>query len=245
MSSQADPYYVARDEIEGVIAKARDMHREWNKLLHSENTARHPRFQHLHAELSGDLRQIDYDLQDIAATISMVEENRARFQISDVEIVNRKGFVSKGQATIRELQQSVAEAQSKLEADKRQLLIGKQQGRAENERHVQQITRDNDAFLGRQKQVQMDIMTQQDETLEQIATSANRLQSAAHSINNEIKEQNEMLVKLDEDIDREAEKLNFVMKRMGLLLKTSDSKQLCLILGLAALMVVLIFLLIN
>ena len=33
---------------------------------------------------------------------------------------------------------------------------------------------------------------------------------------------------IDKDIDRETEKLNFVMKRVGRLLKTSDSKQLCL-----------------
>merc|ERR1711948_83605 len=108
-----------------------------------------------------------------------------------------------------------------------------------------QISRDNDAFLERERQTQTQMIMQQDETLDQIASSAQRLQGAATTISMELKEQQKMLEELDEDIDKETEKLNFVMKRMGKLLKTSDSKQLCLIIGLFILAVVLVFLIIN
>ena len=59
------------------------------------------------------------------------------------------------------------------------------------------------------------------------------------------KDHQRMLQELDEDIDKETEKLNFVMKRIGKLLKTSDSKQLMLIVVLFLLMVFLLFLVIN
>lgn len=242
VSSAADPYYVAKEEVEDAILRVREMHGEWNRLLRSENTARSTRFQHLHSEIAGDLRQLDFDLQDITETIRMVEENRGRFQIDDAEIASRKGFVTTSRAIVRELQDSVkgASTQAKLEEDKRQLLTAGASASRSNH-----VARDNDAFLARERRSQTQLVKQQDDTLEQIASSAQRLQGAASAISVELKEQAKMLDELDDDIDRETEKLNFVMKRIGRLMKTGDSKQLCLIIGLFTLMVVLIFLIIN
>merc|ERR1712217_999576 len=98
---------------------------------------------------------------------------------------------------------------------------------------------DNDSFLRNQEQQQMQIIQQQDTALEELSKSAHRLGDTARTINVELQEQQKMLAELDEDIDKETEKLNFVMKRMGRLLKTSDHKQLCLIIGLSILAVVL------
>lgn len=53
-----------------------------------------------------------------------------------------------------------------------------------------------------------------------------------------------MLSELDDDIDRETEKMNFVMRRLGLLLRSSDSKQLWLILMLFCVFMFLLMLII-
>lgn len=247
MPSAADPYYVARDEVDAKIRKVQDMHSEWKRLLHSENTARSQRFQHLHAEILAELQNTDYDLQDITATISMVEDNRARFNMAEAEIKSRKDFVSRSRVSVREMHDSVAgtAASAKIEADKRQILTTRHnESKAAHDRQGQ-VTKDNDAFLDRERQTQQRIMEQQDETLDQIASSAHRLQGAANTISIELKEQQAMLEQLDDDIDKETEKLNFVMKRIGRLLQTGDSKQICLIVALFILMIVLIFLVIN
>lgn len=247
LSATSDPYYVAKDEVQAAFKKVRAMHEEWKRLLHSENTARSQRFQELHSEIAGELRQLDFDLQDITATISMVEENRAKFRFDDAEIASRKGFVSTTRASVREIQDSVTgrQAQSKIEADQRQLLTSNAgSSRAAEERQTR-IARDNQDFLDRQRMEQAQIIAQQDEALAELSASAQRLGHTAQTINVELREQQRMLEALDEGIDRETEKLNFVMKRMGRLLKTSDNKQLCLIVGLIVLLVVLIFLVIN
>jgi len=247
LPSAADPYYVARDEVDAKIKKIHDMHSEWKRLLQSENTARSQRFQHLHAEILAELQNIDYDLQDITATITMVEDNRARFNMDQAEIKSRKDFVNRSRASVREMHDSVAgtAATAKIEADKRQILTSKNNENKAAQDRQGQIARDNDAFLDRERQTQMHLIQQQDETLDQIASSAQRLQGAATTISIELKEQAKMLEELDEDIDKETEKLNFVMKRIGRLLQTGDSKQLCLIIALFILMIVLIFLVIN
>lgn len=245
LSAQTDPYYVAKEEVQAAVGKLQDMLVEWKRLLQEENTARSRRFQEIHSEISGELVQLDYDLKDITATINMVEENRAKFNYcSDAEITSRKDFVKSSLAAIRVIQDTISSrhTQAKMEADKRQLLGTSNRGSQEPDRRIQQ---ENENFLSRQRQDQQQIVAQQDETLTQISQSAQRLGEAARTINLELQDQQHMLEELDKDVDKETEKLNFVMKRMGRLLKTGDSKQLCLIIGLFVLMVVLIFLLIN
>merc|ERR1712083_712582 len=115
---------------------------------------------------------------------------------------------------------------------------------ANHEEHVR-IARDNQDFIDHQRQGQQQIIREQDKDLALLSQSAQRLGDTAKTINAELADQDEMLKKLDDDIDRETEKLNFVMKRMGRLLQTSDNKQLCLVIGLFVLAVVLVFLVIN
>merc|ERR1719343_384368 len=144
MPSAADPYYVARDEVDAKIKKIQDLHSEWKRLLHSENTARSQRFQNLHAEILAELQNIDYDLQDITATITMVEENRTRFTMDQAEISSRKDFVNRSRVAVREMHDSVAgtAATAKIEADKRQILTSKHNENKAAQDRQSQITRD-------------------------------------------------------------------------------------------------------
>eukprot|EP00929_Paragymnodinium_shiwhaense_P121638 TRINITY_DN93960_c0_g1_i1.p1 TRINITY_DN93960_c0_g1~~TRINITY_DN93960_c0_g1_i1.p1 ORF type:complete len:250 (-),score=80.13 TRINITY_DN93960_c0_g1_i1:53-802(-) len=247
MSSTTDPYYVAKDDVQSAIKETQKMHKEWKKLLDSENTAKSRAFQELHANLAGELRQLDFDLKDITATISMVEGNRSRFQIDDAEIGRRKAFVQESRAAVQAIQNDVTSpgTTAKIENDKRQLLARQEQDRRGNEDSRRQVERENDAFLQRQRQEQAQIIRQQDDALEELGKSAQRLNQVATTINIELQDQQKMLKELDDDIERETEKLNFVMKRMGKLLKTSDNKQLCLIIALFVLALVLLFLVIN
>jgi hypothetical protein len=248
-TATTDPYYVAKEEVEAALKRVQDMVSEWKRLLRAENTARCARFQELHAEISGELVNLDLDLKDITATINMVEDHRdnPKFNyVSAGEITSRKEFVKASLAVVREIQDSVSgrSAQAKIEADKRQVLQGSS-SRSGGQAHDRRAEKDNEDFLARQRQDQQRIIQNQDETLNDISKSALRLGEAAKTINMELQDQQQMLEDLDKDVDRETEKLNFVMKRMGRLLQTGDSKQLCLIIGLFVLMVVLIFLIIN
>jgi len=245
-----DPYYVAKDEVEQAIQKVRGMHDTWKRLLHAENTAKSARFLDLHTQITGELTQLDYDLKDITETIRMVEENRARFQFDDREVGSRKEFVRASRVAVREIQDSVTgrQAMAKIDSDKRLALgTGKGSAASQANREEQQarIARDNQDFLDNQRQDQTQIIRQQDNDLTLLSQSAQRLGDTARTINAELADQDKMLKELDDDIDRETEKLNFVMKRMGRLLQTSDNKQLCLVIGLFVLAVVLVFLVIN
>mmetsp|Transcript_10190 Transcript_10190/g.30612 ORF Transcript_10190/g.30612 Transcript_10190/m.30612 type:complete len:249 (-) Transcript_10190:40-786(-) len=246
LSSATDPYYVAKDEVQAAIKKVQTMHDEWKRLLQSENTAKSTRFQELHSEIAAELRSLDYDLQDITETIKVVEENRTKFQFDNSEIQSRKDFVQASRANVKALQDSVASRQAvgKIESDRRQALGTSSSNPARDDRQ-NAAARENEAFMDRQRQEQAQLIAQQDQDLALFSQSAQRLRETAQAINVELQDQQKMLEELDEDIDKETEKLNFVMKRIGRLLKTSDNKQLCLIVGLCVLLLVLVFLVIN
>lgn len=247
MLSASDPYYVAKEEVAKAMDRLRGLHQDWKRLLQTEDTARSQRFQQMHQEITGELEQLGLDLDDIHATISMVEGNRNTFQLSDAELQSRKRFVTDSRRTLEDLQKDVngPQTRAKLENDKKALLSSAASSARTREERQRSAMQENQAFLDRQRQQQTQLRAQQDEDLEMLSLSAQRLGNTAQIINVELKEQQKMLEELDEDIDKEAEKLNFVMKRMGKLLKTSDSKQLCLIIGLSCLVVVLLFLVIN
>lgn len=247
MLSASDPYYVAKEEVAKAMDRLRGLHQDWKHLLQTEDTARSQRFQQMHQEITGELEQLGLDLDDIHATISMVEGNRNTFQLSDAELQSRKRFVTDSRRTLEDLQKDVngPQTRAKLENDKKALLSSAASSARTREERQRSAMQENQAFLDRQRQQQTQLRAQQDEDLEMLSLSAQRLGNTAQIINVELKEQQKMLEELDEDIDKEAEKLNFVMKRMGKLLKTSDSKQLCLIIGLSCLVAVLLFLVIN
>lgn len=247
MLSASDPYYVAKEEVAKAMDRLRGLHQDWKRLLQTEDTARSQRFQQMHQEITGELEQLGLDLDDIHATISMVEGNRNTFQLSDAELQSRKRFVTDSRRTLEDLQKDVngPQTRAKLENDKKALLSSAASSARTREERQRSAMQENQAFLDRQRQQQTQLRAQQDEDLEMLSLSAQRLGNTAQIINVELKEQQKMLEELDEDIDKEAEKLNFVMKQMGKLLKTSDSKQLCLIIGLSCLVAVLLFLVIN
>ncbi|CAE7553413.1 STX6 [Symbiodinium natans] len=247
LSASSDPYYVAKEEVAKAMQRLQGMHPEWRRLLQTENTARSERFKELHSELAGELEQLSLDLDDIHATISMVEGNRGTFQISDAELASRRRFVADSRQTLDQLQKDIRgpQTRAKLESDQKALLSSSASSARAREERQSRAVQDNQAFLDRQRQQQAQMMARQDEDLTELSLSAQRLGNTAQILNVELKEQQKLLEELDEDIDKEAEKLNFVMKRMGKLLKTSDSKQLCLIIGLSCLVAFLLFLLIN
>jgi|Transcript_45894 hypothetical protein len=239
MSGSADPYYMAQEEVRSAIKKIQSRHEEWKKLLNGDT--RSARFAELHAEISGELTQLGYDLQDITATIDMVEEHRGKFEIDDSEIKKRKDFVKASQRSVQDIKDNINSRQAlgKIDADRRQANSNRDSERS------QEVVRENEAFLSRQRQDQQQIMQHQDEALTALSDSVKRLGDTAQTINVELQDQQRMLEELEEDIDKETENLNFVMKKVGRLLKTSDHKQLCVIIALFLLMLGLLFLVIN
>lgn len=78
--------------------------------------------------------------------------------------------------------------------------------------------------------VVQEIFDRQDHTLDDLARVTARLGESAVVINQELQDQQRLLHELDMEMDRQYEKMNFVMGKLGKLLRTNDLKQLMLVL---------------
>ncbi|SPJ12889.1 SNARE protein, putative [Plasmodium sp. DRC-Itaito] len=88
------------------------------------------------------------------------------------------------------------------------------------------------------------ILKRQDNDLEELAESAERLHHAAITINTELKDQQKLLDELENEMDISNEKINFVTKKISHYLKTKNPKILSLIFYLSMISLVLFFILI-
>ncbi|CRG94720.1 SNARE protein, putative [Plasmodium gallinaceum] len=88
------------------------------------------------------------------------------------------------------------------------------------------------------------ILKRQDNDLEELAESAERLHNAAITINTELKDQQKLLDELENEMDYSNEKMNFVTKKISDYLKTNNPKVLSLILYLSLIAFILLFVLI-
>eukprot|EP00747_Dinoflagellata_sp_TGD_P166973 gnl/TRDRNA2_/TRDRNA2_190603_c0_seq1.p1 gnl/TRDRNA2_/TRDRNA2_190603_c0~~gnl/TRDRNA2_/TRDRNA2_190603_c0_seq1.p1 ORF type:complete len:249 (+),score=72.11 gnl/TRDRNA2_/TRDRNA2_190603_c0_seq1:76-822(+) len=241
LSPTTDPYHVAREEVSNGLKKVNFMLKEWERILLVENTAQSGRFKDLKTEILGELRQLEYDLQDVNTTaVQLVEENRDKYPIDDRELNARKAFVKESQAAVKKVQASLSSPQAlaKIENDRREALLAESQQSARAQERL--AAEDNAAFMRDQRQEQMQLLGQQDQQLAGLAESTKRLNQTAHVISDELQVQQRLLDDLGDDIDQEKDKFEVVVKRVGKLLKTDDRWQIYIIIGLTCSFIILL-----
>lgn len=78
-----DPYFAVKEEVEATLSVVVDLHTKWLRLERKSDE-----FEWTSSELLSGLRSIEWDLQDLEDTVSIVEGNTAKFQLdaSDIEV---------------------------------------------------------------------------------------------------------------------------------------------------------------
>jgi SNARE domain len=99
------------------------------------------------------------------------------------------------------------------------------------------------SFAGGSLQRQQELMVRQDQGLEMLAQSAERLGQMSMTISDELNQQNTMLDEMDTDLDTAGENLDYVTKKTKEFIDKAGGTKNCLIIAaLAGIAVVLFFL---
>jgi len=83
-----DPYFAVKEEVEATLSVVVDLHTKWLRLERKSDE-----FEWTSSELLSGLRSIEWDLQDLEDTVSIVEGNTAKFQLDASDIEGRKQFI--------------------------------------------------------------------------------------------------------------------------------------------------------
>jgi len=221
------------------------MHKKWQQLIETENTAESHKFQDLHSEIMGELRQLGYDLVEVESTIKAVEENRDRFQLSDEQLAARKDFLAASRAAQRDIEASLGSlaVKNKMDEDRKEALLKKNRKAAEDEQRY--LAEESKAYLEEQKLLQKQLLAQQEDELSVLEKGTQRLGQVAYTINGELESQQKLLEELNDDVDKELQRMDVVTKGMGALLKTSNKGQIYAVAGAIVLFFILVWMILN
>ncbi|CAE7351867.1 STX6 [Symbiodinium necroappetens] len=213
----------------------------WQRLLQNENTTESSRFKECHKDLLAELAQLSGDLAEVQQSIKAVEDNRDRFHLSDAQLATRKDFLAASQMAHQEINSSLSSAavQNKFDEDRRQALLRNQ--RQAKETAERNLAQESKAFLEEQRLLQKQLLAQQEDELQALEKGAQRLGQVAYTINGEIESQQKLLDELNQDIEKEMERMDVVTKGMGALLKTSNKPHRPRLIGHAPYIIVHLF----
>lgn len=247
-----DPFFVVKGEVQKAVNAAQSLHQRWSQLLQEGGGASKEEVDWTTNELRNSLRSIEWDLEDLEETISIVESNPKKFNLDSAELIKRKSFITSTRQAVQEMKEQMSSpAGTSMDKKNKQALLGErgargpiwQPGPDKYTRLDQQLQTANSQFIEEQQVQQHLIAEQQDEQLELVSGTIGVLKNMSERIGMELDEQSVMLDDFSHDMDNTQSRLDNVMKKLAKVSHmTSDRRQWCAIGILVAILFVIILL---
>lgn len=247
-----DPFFVVKGEVQKAVNAAQSLHQRWSELLQEGGGASKEEMDWTTNELRNSLRSIEWDLEDLDETISIVESNPKKFNLDAAELSKRKAFITNTRETVKEMKEQMSSPVAvSLDKKNKQALLGErgaqgpiwQPGPDKYSRLDNQLQTANSQFIEEQQTQQQLIADQQDEQLELVSGTIGVLKNMSERIGMELDEQAVMLDDFGHEMDNTQSRLDNVMKKLAKVSHmTSDRRQWCAIGVLLGILFVLIIL---
>lgn len=250
--SMEDPFFVVKGEVQKAVNAAQNLHHRWRELLQEGGGASKEEMDWTTNELRNSLRSIEWDLEDLDETISIVESNPKKFNLDAAELSKRKAFITSTRHTVKEMKDQMSSpAAASVDRKNKQVLLGErgaqgpiwQPGPDKYSRLDRQLQNANSQFIEEQQAQQQLMAEQQDEQLELVSGTIGVLKNMSERIGMELDEQAVMLDDFTHEVDNTQSRLDNVMKKLAKVSHmTSDRRQWCAIGVLLAILFVVILL---
>ncbi|XP_059136364.1 syntaxin-6 [Peromyscus eremicus] len=249
--SMEDPFFVVKGEVQKAVNTAQGLFQRWTELLQGPSAATREEIDWTTNELRNNLRSIEWDLEDLDETISIVEANPRKFNLDATELSIRKAFITSTRQIVRDMkdQMSASSVQALAERKNRQALLGDSSqtwntGVTDRSGRLDRgLQLANSHFIEEQQVQQQLIVEQQDEQLELVSGSIGVLKNMSQRIGGELEEQAVMLDDFSHELESTQSRLDSVMKKLAKVSHmTSDRRQWCAIAILCAILLVVLIL---
>ncbi|XP_056266745.1 syntaxin-6 isoform X1 [Pseudoliparis swirei] len=251
--SMEDPFFVVKGEVQKAVNAAQSLHHRWSELLQEGGGASKEEMDWTTNELRNSLRSIEWDLEDLDETISIVESNPKKFNLDAMELSKRKAFITSTRQTVKEMKEQMARpTAASVDRKNTQTLLGDrgaqgpiwQPGPDKYGRLDRQLQNANSQFIEEQQGQQQLMEEQQDEQLELVSGTIGVLKNMSERIGLELDEQAVMLDDFTHEVDTTQSRLDNVMKKLAKVSHmTSDRRQWCAIGVLLSVLFVVVLLL--
>lgn len=230
MGDAADPFVVVREEVEVSVKNASALYTRWMELYESPSCDSEE-FEWTTNELRTSLKSIEWDLEDLEETISIVEQSPGRFKISADEMAARKRFIANTRQTVKKYRTDTTgkKARGKVAERERAALINAPAA-SRYAKLDQAIDDANSEFIDGESQRQEMIVREQDKQLSEVGQTIGVLKQMGEMIGDELDDQNELLDAFDDEMEHTQSSLQRTVTRLDKALAISrDGKQSCCI----------------
>ncbi|RDD44456.1 Syntaxin-6 [Trichoplax sp. H2] len=203
---------------------------EWD-LEDLEETINIPYFYTFHNQMTIDFKIVYIYTYTIILnlTVPIVESNPSKFRIDDLEINERKSFISRTKKTIKEIKEELTSTsrRAKKEKHEREALLGSK-GRHQDRytRLDKEIEQSNQNFIEENQKQQQQLFRQQDDQIEMISKSVGVLKQMGQHIDGELTEQAALLEDFDQEMTDTKSRLDRSLIKIEKVLKLSGGKNM-------------------
>uniref|UniRef100_UPI003AAE0099 syntaxin-10 isoform X2 n=1 Tax=Centroberyx gerrardi TaxID=166262 RepID=UPI003AAE0099 len=244
--SLEDPFFVVKGEVQKALSRARGLFDRWEELLQEGTQVSRDELDWSANELRNCLRAIDWDLEDLSETISIVESNPGKFRLGENELQERRDFVERTRQSVQEMKEQLSSPTAVAQAEKknRQVIFGRASSQKDKSTGLEaHLVSANSRYIQEQQEQQQLIMQEQDEHLELVSGSIRVLKDMSGRIGDELDEQAVMLGDFGDEMDQTSSRMDSVLKKLEKVSHmTSSRRQWCAIGVLVAIMIVVLIL---
>ncbi|KAL1347741.1 hypothetical protein HN51_023772 [Arachis hypogaea] len=242
MPSAQDPFYVVKEEIQDSIDKLQSSYHQW------ESTSDGGDRTNLSKEVLTACESIEWQVDELDKAISVASRDPSWYGIDEVEIENRRRWTSSARTQVRTMKNSVEAGKASNVANhasvngmRRELMRLPNSHQADTSN--QYTANHNDDFIESESDRQMLLMKKQDEELDELSLSVQRIGGVGLTIHEELLAQEKIIDELGNEMDSTSNRLDFVQKKVAMVMKKASAKgQIMMILGLLALFIFLFIL---
>ncbi|KAM6580663.1 syntaxin-61 isoform X1 [Cannabis sativa] len=240
MPSAQDPFYVVKEEIQESIDKLQSSFHHWERI--PANTGEQI---HLSKELLASCGSIDWQVDELDKTIAVAARDPALYGIDETELEKRRRWTSNARtqvSTVKKVltrgKESNGTGTTSGNAMRRELMkLPNLYGTDGTDPYA---ANDNDDFIASESDRQLLLIKQQDEELDELSASVQRIGGVGLTIHEELLQQEKIIDELGMEMDSTSNRLDFVQKKVAMVMKKAGAKgQIMMILFLVVLFIIL------
>ncbi|XP_078438189.1 syntaxin of plants 61 [Wolffia australiana] len=242
MSSAQDPFYIVKEEIQESIDKLQDSFRHWKQIPPNIGE-----YVHLTRELHASCESIEWQVVELDKAIVVAAKDPDYYRIDEVELDKRSRWTSNARNQVSAVKKALDAARDRNKslissADGKHLEMMRlpNDGTHSNSRSNHYDAEDNDDFISSESDRQSLLIKKQDEELDHLSESVQRIGGIGLTIHEELIGQDRILEDLNSDMETTSNKLDFVQKKVAMVMKKASAKgQIMMIIFLIVLCIIL------
>ncbi|OMO76333.1 hypothetical protein CCACVL1_15742 [Corchorus capsularis] len=206
MSKAQDPFYIVKEEIQDSIDKLQSSFHQWERI--PPDTGEQV---HLTKELLANCESIEWQVDELDKAISVAARDPSWYGIDEAELESRRRWTSTARTQVGNVKKAVVagkENGNSAIAMRRELMRMPNSHQPDRSNHYS--AEDNDDFIASESDRQMLLIKQQDEELDELSASVERIGGVGLTIHEELLAQEKIIDELGTEMDSTSNRLDFV-----------------------------------